>query len=242
MITKAKSGRRSTEKSASRSTARTAGKSKSASAGRSKTQSDAKRKAFSSSRGKTQSGVMRKAAASSRSKTQSGAKKATSSRRTKAQSGTKRKTASPGRSRTQSSARKRSPMSSRTQAGRQGTASSGRGRTQPGSKGQTTRDHDIIRHWAEQRAAKPTMVEGTQILRLNFAEPGGDDDDRLKEVSWEEFFQVFDDSDLSFLYSEDRRGTDEPVLQVRARGVIPGSAMLPKISGIFLSVGPAGPG
>jgi hypothetical protein len=29
------------------------------------------------------------------------------------------------------------------------------------------------------------------------------DDDKLKEVSWEEFFQVFDESDLSFLYSEE---------------------------------------
>ena len=41
----------------------------------------------------------------------------------------------------------------------------------------------------------------TQILCINFDEPGGDDDDKLKEVSWEEFFQVFDDFDLSFLYS-----------------------------------------
>src|SRR5438093_772554 len=55
---------------------------------------------------------------------------------------------------------------------------------------------------ASARGSKPSMVEGTQILRLNFDEPGGDDDDKLKEVSWEEFFQVFDDSDLSFLYSE----------------------------------------
>ena len=39
-------------------------------------------------------------------------------------------------------------------------------------------------------------------MRLNFHEPGGDDDDQLKEGSWEEFFQVFDDCDLSFLYSE----------------------------------------
>jgi len=76
------------------------------------------------------------------------------------------------------------------------------GRTQSSSKGQTTRDHGIIRDWAEQRGGKPSVVEGTQILRLNFDEPGGDDDERLKEVSWEEFFQVFDDSDLDFLYSE----------------------------------------
>ena len=47
------------------------------------------------------------------------------------------------------------------------------------------------------------MVEGTEILRFNFDEPGGDDDDKLKEVSWEEFFQVFDESGLTFLYAEE---------------------------------------
>jgi hypothetical protein len=129
--------------------------------------------------------------------------KPASSRRGKTQSGAERKAAPLGRSRMQSSVKRRSPSRNQAQAGRKGqTASSGRGRTQPGSKGQTTRDHDIIRHWAEQRGGKPSMVEGTQILRINFDEPGGDDDNKLKEVSWEGFFQVFDDSDLDFLYSE----------------------------------------
>ena len=67
----------------------------------------------------------------------------------------------------------------------------------------TTRDHDTIRQWAEERGGTPSMVEDTQILRFNFDEPGGDDDDKLKEVSWEEFFKVFDESDLSFLYTEE---------------------------------------
>lgn len=74
------------------------------------------------------------------------------------------------------------------------------------TKSKTTKDHDTIRRWAEERGGKPTMVEGTQILRFNFDEPGGDDDDKLKEVSWEEFFEVFDDSDLSFLYSDETQG------------------------------------
>ena len=69
------------------------------------------------------------------------------------------------------------------------------------SKSKTTKDHDEIRRWAEERGGKPTMVEGTRILRFNFDEPGGDDDDKLKGVSWEEFFEVFDESDLSFLYT-----------------------------------------
>jgi hypothetical protein len=67
----------------------------------------------------------------------------------------------------------------------------------------TTQDHDAIRRWAEERGGKPTVVEGTQILRFNFDEPGGDDDDRLKEVSWDEFFEIFDESDLSFLHTEE---------------------------------------
>jgi hypothetical protein len=71
------------------------------------------------------------------------------------------------------------------------------------SKSKTTKDHDEIRRWAEERGGRPTMVEGTQILRFNFDEPGGDDDDKLKEVSWEEFFEVFDESHLSFLYTDE---------------------------------------
>jgi hypothetical protein len=71
------------------------------------------------------------------------------------------------------------------------------------SKSKTTKDHDEIRRWAEERGGKPTMVEGTRILRFNFDEPGGDDDDKQKGVSWEEFFEVFDESDLSFLYTDE---------------------------------------
>ena len=67
----------------------------------------------------------------------------------------------------------------------------------------TTKDHDTIRQWAEERGGKPTVVEETQILRFNFDEPGGNDDDKLKEVSWEEFFEIFDEADLSFLYTEE---------------------------------------
>jgi hypothetical protein len=123
----------------------------------------------------------------------------------KTQSGSKRKTASSPRSKSVSGTRRKASRStpSKTQSRvKRKRVSPDRGRTQSGTKGQITRDHNIIRDWAEQRGGKPSMVEDTQILRLNFDEPGGNDDDRLKEVSWEEFFQVFDDSDLVFLYSE----------------------------------------
>jgi hypothetical protein len=195
MVAKAKSGRRSTATSGSRSTAksggrsaaRTGGKSKSASTDRSKTRSGAKSRSVSTGRSKTQSGAKRKAASSTLGKTQSRPK---------------RKAASSSRGKTQSSANRRSPSHSKTHAPSERQVSPGRGRTDRGNQGQTTRDHEFIRRWAEERGGKPSVVEGTQILRFNFDEPGGDDDDRLKEISWEEFFQVFDDSDLSLIFSE----------------------------------------
>jgi hypothetical protein len=65
-----------------------------------------------------------------------------------------------------------------------------------------TRDHDIIRRWAEKRGGRPTMVEGTQILRIDFDDPDGSRDEKLVPVSWDEFFRVFDERGLEFLYQE----------------------------------------
>jgi hypothetical protein len=64
-----------------------------------------------------------------------------------------------------------------------------------------TRDHKVIREWAERRGGGPAMVEGTQILRLDFNEP----DEKLRPVSWDEFFSVFDERGLEFLYQEQTR-------------------------------------
>jgi hypothetical protein len=65
-----------------------------------------------------------------------------------------------------------------------------------------TRDHDTIRRWAEERGGHPAMVEGTEILRIDFDEPGGNDDVKLRRVSWDEFFRVFDNRELEFLYQD----------------------------------------
>ena len=68
----------------------------------------------------------------------------------------------------------------------------------------TTRDHDVIRRWAEERGGRPSDVEGTGedggagVLRLDFQDP----DDRLEEISWDAFFETFDRSDVDFLYQE----------------------------------------
>jgi hypothetical protein len=60
-----------------------------------------------------------------------------------------------------------------------------------------TTNHDEIRRWAEERGARPAIIRTGQgpdgILRFDF----GDDDARLEEVSWDEFFRVFDDNRLA---------------------------------------------
>lgn len=74
------------------------------------------------------------------------------------------------------------------------------------SQSLTTTDHDEIRRWAESRQGRPCVVRngeggrGPGILRIDF--PGGVGDDRLEEIPWEEFFQVFDRHLLAFLYQE----------------------------------------
>jgi hypothetical protein len=70
-----------------------------------------------------------------------------------------------------------------------------------------TTDHDVIRQWAEERQAVPSTVEGTEhgdhlgVLRFDF--PGGSSD-RLREVSWDEWFATFDERRLNFIYQEER--------------------------------------
>jgi hypothetical protein len=69
-----------------------------------------------------------------------------------------------------------------------------------------TRDHDAIMQWADARNATPATVEGTEhddhlgVLRFDF----GGDDGRLTHVSWEAWFETFDERDLNFIYQEHR--------------------------------------
>lgn len=70
----------------------------------------------------------------------------------------------------------------------------------------TTTDHDEIREWAEARGATPSRVRGTGgddgpgMIRLDF--PGFSGADSLEEISWEDWFQAFDDNDLALVYQE----------------------------------------
>jgi hypothetical protein len=68
-----------------------------------------------------------------------------------------------------------------------------------------TTDHEEIRRWAEERGGRPAAVAQTAsgdepgILRIDFpdgAEPN------LERISWDEFFQKFDEKNSAFVYQE----------------------------------------
>jgi hypothetical protein len=70
-------------------------------------------------------------------------------------------------------------------------------------------DHDEIRKWAEARGGRPAAVRSTQskdstgIIRIEFPGAPNANDDALEEISWEEFFEKFDEANLALLYQEE---------------------------------------
>ncbi len=78
------------------------------------------------------------------------------------------------------------------------------------SAGLTT-DHEEIRRWVEERGGHPATVKRTVkgkqpagMLRIDF--PGYSGAQSLKAISWDEWFQVFDERRLGFL-RQDRTAT-----------------------------------
>jgi hypothetical protein len=70
----------------------------------------------------------------------------------------------------------------------------------------TTTDHDGIRKWVEERGGRPAIVKGTEkgdsaLLRIDY--PGYSGADTLEEIEWDEFFEIFDDNQLAFLYQNE---------------------------------------
>jgi hypothetical protein len=77
-----------------------------------------------------------------------------------------------------------------------------------------TIDHGEIRRWIEQRGGRPARVRDTGgrgdagLLRVDFDDPGSGDD-RLEEVSWDDFFATFDENKLAFLHQDETSGRDQ---------------------------------
>lgn len=76
------------------------------------------------------------------------------------------------------------------------------------SLSKTTQDHNEIQQWAEKHGAIPAEVESTEkkgepgILRFMFPKAKNHNDGALKEISWEDFFEKFDENGLELLYQD----------------------------------------
>jgi hypothetical protein len=80
------------------------------------------------------------------------------------------------------------------------------------SQSKTTTDHDEIRRWVEEHEGRPASVKGTGdgeagVLRIDF--PGGAGEDQLEHISWDDWFQKFDEAKLAFLYQEQKASGED---------------------------------
>ena len=71
------------------------------------------------------------------------------------------------------------------------------------SEAKVTTDHDEIREWVEERGGHPARVKGTELLRIDY--PGFSGEQKLEEISWDEFFKAFEENNLAFLYQEETK-------------------------------------
>lgn len=77
------------------------------------------------------------------------------------------------------------------------------------SDSQKTTDHETIRQWAEARGGVPATIRQTEnenepgVLRIHF--PGQSDEETFDELSWDVFFEQFEENDLAFLYQEETK-------------------------------------
>lgn len=109
-------------------------------------------------------------------------------------------------------------MATRKKAAAKSGGSSSRGRQGNGTKSngakgtgrssradaKRTTNHDRIRDWVEKRGGSPATVKSTGrskhpgLLRIDF--PGYSGQATLEPITWDDFFQKFDEEQLTFLY------------------------------------------
>lgn len=77
------------------------------------------------------------------------------------------------------------------------------------SAARATTDHETIRSWVEARGGHPARVIGTGqneddpgILRIDY--PGWSGEGTLEALSWNDFFDAFEDNELAFLYQDEQ--------------------------------------
>ena len=79
-------------------------------------------------------------------------------------------------------------------------------KTKTGHEANTTTNHEEIKNWVEERGGRPAIVKGTEkagsaLLRIDY--PGYSGEDTLEEIEWDEFFEIFDENKLAFLYQDE---------------------------------------
>lgn len=77
----------------------------------------------------------------------------------------------------------------------------------------TTTNHEEIRKWVEEKGGYPAVVKNTAekgeggVIRIDY--PGFSGKDTLEKITWEEFFKIFEENKLAFLYQEETKAGDE---------------------------------
>lgn len=76
----------------------------------------------------------------------------------------------------------------------------------------TTTDHETIRRWVQARNGRPAHVRSTSfreepgVLRIQFDSRK----DSFESISWEDFFEEFEERNLAFQYREESGGGEQP--------------------------------
>ncbi len=81
------------------------------------------------------------------------------------------------------------------------------------TESKVTTDHEQIKQWVEERNGHPARVKGTNkgdssgVLRIDY--PGYSGQETLEPITWEEFFEGFEENKLAFLYQEETKDGSE---------------------------------
>jgi hypothetical protein len=81
------------------------------------------------------------------------------------------------------------------------------------AQSKVTTDHQRIKQWVEERGGSPARVRDTDkgnssgVLRIDY--PGFAGEETLETITWEEFFEGFEENNLAFLYQEETKDGSE---------------------------------